>query len=90
LQAQTSSDSNNCLGHEAIFDDNMIAPWRGTEPAPYLSSLIPQSATRFARLVRGHWGGAEIRNHWVCDALFEEDSTRSKNLNANLAVLRCR
>ena len=67
----------------------MRGPWRGTEPEPYLSSLIPQSATRFARLVRGHWGGAEIRNHWVCDALFEEDSTRSKNLNANLAVLRC-
>jgi len=57
----------------------------------YLSSLIPQSAERFARLVRGHWGGCEIRNHWVRDALFEEDATRSKNLNlnGNLAVLRC-
>lgn len=57
----------------------------------YLSSLIPQSAARFARLVRGHWGGCEIRNHWVRDALFEEDATRSKNLNlnGNLAVLRC-
>lgn len=57
----------------------------------YLSSLIAQSAARFARLVRGHWGGCEIRNHWVRDALFEEDGTRSKNLNlnGNLAVLRC-
>lgn len=57
----------------------------------YLSSLVPQSAARFARLVRGHWGGCEIRNHWVRDALFEEDATRSKNLNlnGNLAVLRC-
>ena len=57
----------------------------------YLSSLKPQSAARFARLVRGHWGGCEIRNHWVRDALFEEDATRSKNLNlnGNLAVLRC-
>lgn len=57
----------------------------------YLSSLNPQSAARFARLVRGHWGGCEIRNHWVRDALFEEDDTRSKNLNlnGNLAVLRC-
>lgn len=57
----------------------------------YVSSLIPQSAVRFARMVRGHWGGCEIRNHWVRDALFEEDATRSKNLNlnGNLAVLRC-
>jgi predicted transposase YbfD/YdcC len=57
----------------------------------YLSTLVPQRAERFARLVRGHWGGCEIRNHWVRDALFEEDATRSKNLNinGNLAVLRC-
>ena len=57
----------------------------------YLSTLVPQCAERFARLVRGHWGGCEIRNHWVRDALFEEDATRSKNLNlnGNLAVLRC-
>jgi predicted transposase YbfD/YdcC len=57
----------------------------------YLSTLVPQCAERFARLVRGHWGGCEIRNHWVRDELFEEDATRSKNLNlnGNLAVLRC-
>lgn len=57
----------------------------------YVGSLIPQSAALFARLIRGHWGGCEIRNHWVRDALFEEDATRSKNLNlnGNLAVLRC-
>ena len=68
----------------------------GAKPAEttvtrYLSSLVPQCAQRFARLVRGHWGGCEIRNHWVRDALFEEDATRSKNLNlnGNLAVLRC-
>jgi len=57
----------------------------------YLGSLIAQSAARFARLIRGHWGGCEIRNHWVRDALFDEDATRSQNLNlnGNLAVLRC-
>jgi predicted transposase YbfD/YdcC len=56
----------------------------------YVSSLVPQSARRFAQLVRGHWGGCEIRNHWVRDALFEEDRTRIRNLNinGNLAVLR--
>ena len=56
----------------------------------YVSSHSPKRAEFFAELVRGHWGGCEIRNHWVRDALFEEDSTRSKNvnLNGNLAVLR--
>lgn len=56
----------------------------------YLSSHHPRQASFFARLIRGHWGGCEIRNHWVRDALFEEDRTRSKNinLNANLAILR--
>jgi hypothetical protein len=57
----------------------------------YLSSLPPGGAERFAHLIRGHWGGSEIRKHWVRDALFEEDRTRSRNLklNGNLAVLRC-
>ena len=56
----------------------------------YLSSHSPRRAETFAELIRGHWGGCEIRNHWVRDAIFEEDSTRSKNvnLNGNLAVLR--
>lgn len=69
---------------------------RGGEPAEptashYLSSLVPRRAESFAKLVRGHWGGCEIRNHWTRDALFEEDATRSRNLNlnGNLAVLRC-
>jgi len=63
------------------------------EPAVshYLSSLPPRPAECFAKLVRGHWGGCEIRNHWTRDVLFEEDATRSRNLNlnGNLAVLRC-
>lgn len=58
--------------------------------AGYLSSHHPRRAEFFAELIRGHWGGCEIRNHWVRDAIFEEDSTRSKNvnLNGNLAILR--
>ncbi len=64
-----------------------------TEPTTsfYLSSLPPsKGASVFATLIRGHWGGSEIRNHWVRDALWQEDKTRSKNwnINANLAVLR--
>lgn len=58
----------------------------------YVSSLpcCPGCAKRFARLIRGHWGGCENRNHWVRDHVFGEDKTRSKNwrLNANLALLR--
>lgn len=56
----------------------------------YLSCHHPRRAEFFAELIRGHWGGCEIRNHWVRDAIFEEDSTRSKNLNlnGNLAILR--
>lgn len=57
----------------------------------YVSSQPPEQSERFERLIRGHWAGSEIRNHWVRDALFEEDKTRSRNfnLNGNLAVLRC-
>jgi predicted transposase YbfD/YdcC len=56
----------------------------------YLSSRVPGRAEAFAGLIRGHWGGCEIRNHWVRDALWGEDKTRSKNwnLNANLAIVR--
>jgi len=58
----------------------------------YASSLPCRKGCpeHFARLVRGHWGGCENRNHWVRDHVFGEDKTRSKNwrLNANLALLR--
>ena len=48
-------------------------------------------AKQLAQLIRGHWTGCEILNHWIRDAVFGEDKTRSKNfnLNANLAILRC-
>lgn len=58
----------------------------------YLSSLDcgTTKAERFAELIRGHWAGAEIRNHWIRDHLLREDQTRSKNwkLNANLSLMR--
>ncbi|WP_018290767.1 DDE transposase family protein [Verrucomicrobium sp. 3C] len=39
--------------------------------------------------IRGHWGGAEIRNHWRRDARMGEDRCRSRqpNLLANLALI---
>lgn len=41
-------------------------------------------------LIRGHWGGIEIRNHWRKDACLLEDKTRSRNPNivAAFAMIR--
>lgn len=58
----------------------------------YLSSLEPgeRSSLGWQDLIRGHWGGVEIRNHWRRDALMGEDRSRTRNPRAlaNLAVLR--
>nr|WP_020494406.1 DDE transposase family protein [Verrucomicrobium sp. 3C] len=41
-------------------------------------------------MIREHWGGIEIRNHWRRDVLMGEDRSRSRqpNLLANLALIR--
>ena len=58
----------------------------------YLSSAEPAEHTdaQWQDLVRGHWAGVEIRNHWRRDALWGEDRSRTRNANAlaNLALLR--
>lgn len=63
-----------------------------TESRYYLSSAMPQEHTppRWLELIRGHWAGVEIRNHWRRDALMGEDRSRSRNatLLANLALIR--
>jgi predicted transposase YbfD/YdcC len=63
-----------------------------TESRYYLSSAPPgdYSPPQWLRLIRGHWAGVEIRNHWRRDALMGEDRSRSRNPNllANLALLR--
>jgi predicted transposase YbfD/YdcC len=45
---------------------------------------------QWLELIRGHWGGVEIRNHWKKDAILFEDKTRSRNptLVGTLAMLR--
>ena len=50
-----------------------------------------RKADYFGSLVRGHWGGSEIRNHWIRDSQMLEDKTRIRDykINANLATLRC-
>lgn len=63
-----------------------------TESRYYLSSAPPQEhrAERWLALIRGHWGGVEVRNHWRRDALLGEDASRSRNasLLANVALIR--
>ncbi|MBP9903805.1 MAG: hypothetical protein KBH45_20315 [Verrucomicrobia bacterium] len=61
------------------------------DPVSYfLCTRLPGPAEPIAQLIRGHWGGCEIRNHGARDVQWEEDKTRSGNwaLNACLAILR--
>ncbi len=41
-------------------------------------------------MIRGHWAGVEVRNHWRRDATMGEDGSRSRNatLLANVALIR--
>ncbi len=63
-----------------------------TESRYYLASSSPQEQRpeRWLALIRGHWGGVEVRNHWRRDALMAEDRSRSRNPNllANVALIR--
>jgi len=63
-----------------------------TESRYYLSSAPPEDyrPRQWLGLIRGHWGGVEVRNHWRRDALMGEDGSRSRNarLLANVALIR--
>lgn len=63
-----------------------------TESRFYLSSAPAQSylPQAWLDLIRGHWGGVEVRNHWRRDAVMGEDRSRSRNANllANVALIR--
>ena len=63
-----------------------------TESRYYLSSGLPDDhrPEQWLGLIRGHWGGVEVRNHWRRDALMGEDGSRSRNANllANVALIR--
>lgn len=49
-----------------------------------------RSLENWLGVVRGHWAGVEIRNHWQKDANMREDKTRSKTppIVCNLILLR--
>ena len=63
-----------------------------SESRYYLRSVPPEEyrPAHWLGLMRGHWGGVEIRNHWRRDAVMGEDRSRSRHpqLLANLALLR--
>jgi predicted transposase YbfD/YdcC len=63
-----------------------------TESRYYLSSALAQQyePRQWLDLIRGHWGGVEVRNHWRRDALMGEDGSRSRHarLLANVALIR--
>ncbi|GDY23714.1 hypothetical protein LBMAG56_50610 [Verrucomicrobiota bacterium] len=63
-----------------------------TESRYYLSSCWPaeHGPERWLALIRGHWGGVEVRNHWRRDAVQGENRSRSRhaNLLANVALIR--
>jgi hypothetical protein len=76
-----------------------VESWRGTKLNPgkperryYISSLEPseRTPTAWGQLIRSHWAGVEVRNHWRKDACWGEDRTRSRNPNivGALALLR--
>jgi hypothetical protein len=72
-----------------------VATWEveeeGEDPVSYfLGTRPPGPAEPFVQLIRGHWGGCEIRNHGTRDVQWEEDKTRSGNwaLNVTLAIVR--
>lgn len=58
----------------------------------YLSSHLPDrySLPQWSSLIRGHWAGVEIRNHWKRDVGMGEDKSRTRNPKAlaNLALIR--
>lgn len=63
-----------------------------TESRYYLSSVVAgeYAPKQWLDLIRGHWGGVEVRNHWRRDALMGEDRSRSRHakLLANVALIR--
>ena len=63
-----------------------------TESRYHLSSCEPGKYRdeQWLELIRGHWGGVEVRNHWRRDAVLGEDASRSRNANllANVALIR--
>lgn len=99
-QRAIAVDATNAMEIGFPHARSVLAVWLKSERAGketvavryYISSHEPEerTAAQWHRLIRGHWGGVENRNHWSRDAIWREDATRSRNANlvGNLALLR--
>ena len=89
---ETLANSKLLKGTMTIFVTGSTAGITTLESRCYLSSAPPGQyrPEQWLGLIRGHWGGVEIRNHWRRDARMGEDGSRSHNANllANLALIR--
>jgi hypothetical protein len=49
----------------------------------FIASLDPheRNSEQWLAIIRGHWKGTEIGNHWHRDAIMGEDRTRSRHPN---------
>jgi hypothetical protein len=89
--AKTATGKTNTAASAVDPPVPQTAEETGEDPVSYfLGSRLPGPAEPLAQLIRGHWGGCEIRNHGTRDVQWEEDKTRSGNwaLNACMAILR--
>ena len=75
-----------------VWRNSSAAKTDKPEIAYYLSSKDSSTRTpeQWLQLIRNHWAGCEIRNHWSKDACLLEDKTRSRdpNIVATLALIR--
>lgn len=76
----------------AVRKRTLIKDRFSEETRIFISSMESHERTpaRWLQLIRGHWAGVEIRNHWRRDAIWREDKTRSRNENivGALALIR--
>jgi hypothetical protein len=49
----------------------------------FIASQLPaeHTSSQWLAIIRGHWKGTEIGNHWQRDTIMGEDRTRSRNPN---------
>lgn len=90
--AATSADFPYVRTVVAVRKSTIIKGQSTDETRYFISSMESheRTASRWSQLIRGHWAGVEIRNHWRRDAIWMEDKTRSRNANivGALALIR--
>ena len=88
LLPKVQANLPGCRSLAVIHRTRTTDPEEVPQVAFFTTDLPPEKgcAQAFGKLARGHWGGSEIRNHWVRDHCMREDNTRSKKYNINCAL----